>query len=60
MKNKLQVKINGQWEFVFCRNERKIDPVITDDIKKAVSADALEYFKKHFSHEFRVFSKGDL
>jgi len=52
---KLQVKINGIWEFVFCRNWKKRDPITTKDKSKALTVNALEYFKEKFgNHEFRV------
>ena len=54
-KTVLQVFLNGQWRYVFCRNERQRDPVTTDDKKKALGADAMEYFQgKYGNHEFRL------
>lgn len=51
---KLQVLLNGQWHYVFCRNERKPDPVTTKDRRKALHAQALAYFQAKFSeHVFR-------
>lgn len=52
---RLQVELSGSWEYVFCRNERLIDPVVTKDVKKALKKDALSYFKSHYgNHNFRV------
>jgi len=52
----LQVKLDGQWEYVFCYLVNKADPVITKDRRKALSAKRdLEYFKGKFgNHEFRA------
>lgn len=33
---RLQVKINNEWKYVFCRNERKDLPIITDDKLNAI------------------------
>ncbi len=52
---KLQVKINGEWKYVFCRNPRNANPIITENRRKALGAIDLEYFQNHFgNHEFRV------
>jgi hypothetical protein len=54
---RLQVLINGQWEYVFCRNELKRLPITTKDKLKAIrgNEDSLKYFKNHFgSLEFRI------
>lgn len=57
MMKRLQVLINKKWEYVFCRNERKDLPIITNDKSKAIKGnnDSLEYFKNYFgSLEFRI------
>ena len=52
---KLQVLINGQWEYVFCRSETQSSPVTTKDRRKALGADALSYFENKFAnHTFKV------
>lgn len=59
---KLQVLINGQWEYVFCRNDREpLQPITTKDKKKAITERAgdnqriLEYFNRFYSAlEFRL------
>lgn len=52
---KLQVKINGRWKYVFCRNTTMNDPVTTHDAQKAITGDALNCFQTNFAnHEFRV------
>lgn len=51
----LQVLLAGQWRYVFCRNVSRRDPVTTHDRAKALGADALGYFRRHFSgHAFRL------
>jgi hypothetical protein len=57
MRKTLQVLINDTWEYVFCRNPLKRDPIITKDKTKAIHGDeqSLEYFTKSFSeHNFRI------
>ena len=52
---KLQIRINGNWEYVFCYNGAKI--ITTKDSNKAIvgSGNSLEVFEKKFSNEvFRV------
>jgi len=52
---RLQVKLNGNWEYVFCYNPRNAEPIITQDKRKALLARDLEYFQIKFgNHEFRV------
>lgn len=54
---RLQVKINNEWKYVFCRNERKDLPIITDDKLNAIKGDkqSKEYFENHFGTlEFRI------
>ena len=51
----LQAKINGEWRYVFCRNERNAAPILTNDKRKALPAHALDYFRARFaSIEFRT------
>lgn len=51
----LQVKINDNWEYVFCRNSMQSAPVTTKNKKHALKADALKYFELKFgNHEFRL------
>lgn len=55
--NRLQVFINNKWEYVFCRNELKSFPVITDDKLKAVRGDeySLQYFESNFGNlKFKI------
>lgn len=54
---RLQVLENGEWKYVFCRNELKRNPITTDDKSKAIKGDdhSLEYFSNKFgAHEFRI------
>ena len=54
---RLQVLENGEWKYVFCRNELKRNPITTEDKNKAIKGDehSLEYFSNKFgTHEFRV------
>ena len=46
---KLEVMIDGEWHFVFCRNPLKALPVTTKDYRKALPDSAKDYFEKHFS-----------
>ena len=53
---KLQVLINDQWEYVFCRNQRVTDPITTKDKQKALRANdhSFHYFNMHYgNHKFR-------
>ena len=51
----LQVRMGGSWRYVFCRNSARRDPVTTHDRARALGAEALDYFRRHFAdHEFRV------
>ena len=53
---RLQVLINGNWEFVFCRNSQQAK-VITCNKEKAIhgDADSLAYFQRWFVNmEFRI------
>jgi len=61
---RLQALIDGKWENVFCHNEKKALPVITNNPKKAITERAgdgeriLKYFSKCYgSLEFRLISK---
>ena len=54
---RLQVFLNDQWEYVFCRNELKRNPIITSDKQKAIRGDkhSLEYFQSKYGFlEFRI------
>jgi len=58
---RLQVLLNGQWEYVFCRNDLELLPVTTKDRKKAVveiygdGERILEYYYRYFGDlEFRL------
>ena len=54
---RLQAKINGKWEYVFCRNERCVNPITTKDRLKALPGMAIEYFQSKYGNiEFRVIS----
>jgi len=51
----LQVFLNGQWEYVFCRNETRENPVTTKTRAKALPGRAIDYFQTHFgNHDFRI------
>ena len=51
---KLQVQIDENWKYVFCRNLGFATPITTDDKRKALKSDAKPYFEKHFgNHTFR-------
>jgi hypothetical protein len=54
---RIQVFINNQWEYLFCRDERDNKPIITKDRLKAQKGtnDALQYFSnKMASFNFRI------
>ena len=54
--NKLQVLINDNWEYVFCHNSLKFEPITTGDRLKAVPFNSLSlaYFEmKHSSYQFK-------
>ena len=55
--NELQVLENGEWKYVFCRNELT-GVVTTQDRRKALRGKgALEYFQTKFANsEFRLTS----
>jgi hypothetical protein len=48
---RLQVLINGEWEYVFCHNamRRQEYPVITKDKGKALKVNDMEYFQNKYS-----------
>ena len=48
---RLQVLINDNWEYVFCRNERDNKPITTKDRLKAQKGnnDSLKYFSDKMS-----------
>lgn len=55
MKKRLQVKINGEWCYVFCRVPGKADPLTTPDKDKALPDNDIDYFRLKFgNHEFRT------
>lgn len=52
---RLQVKINGEWQWVFSNTPGQAHPVTTKDKNKAIKADGLDYFQsKWANHEFRI------
>ena len=58
---KLQVLIDNQWQYVFCRNQIRWDPITTKEKRKALPIHfdqvetCLSYFQRHFSeHKFRI------
>lgn len=54
---RLQVLLDGEWKYVFCRNELERDPITTEDKKSAIKGieHSLKYFQQHFgNHEFRI------
>ena len=54
---KLKVLIEKEWEYVFCRNELKVNPITTKDKTKAIRGDknSLQYFERYFgNHIFKV------
>ncbi len=52
---KLQVKLNGKWEYVFCRNPLFKDPITTESQVASLGAQAMSYFKDCYgNHEFRL------
>ena len=56
---RLQVKIDNNWNYVFCRNELKRLPIVTDSKAKAIRGDqkSIKYFSRYFSNlEFRIIS----
>ena len=53
---KLQVKINNEWKYVFCRNERT-GLILAENPANAIHGDkeSLKYFQTKFNgHEFRI------
>lgn len=54
---RLQVLLNDEWEYVFCKNELLINPIITKNKTKAIKGNenSLNYFQKYFgNHKFRI------
>lgn len=54
---RLQVYLNNEWKYVFCRNERFTYPVTCKDRRKAIKGDShsLLYFERYFgNHKFRI------
>lgn len=57
MTKRLQVFVENEWKYVFCRNELKKLPIITDNRQNAIKGDnhSLQYFQSHYaSLEFRI------
>ena len=55
--NKLQVKINNDWKYVFCRNHLVQQPIVTDSYYKALhgTIQSLTYFTNYYSeYNFRI------
>ncbi len=53
---KMQVLINDQWEYVFCRNVKLDTPVTTDNKNKAITwhSHSIGYFTKLYANlQFR-------
>lgn len=60
---KLQVFIDGQWHYVFCRNESMRLPVICQDKTKAIKGNAhsLQYFQSNYANnEFRLYREAKI
>jgi len=54
---KLQVLLNGKWQYVFCRNPQKREPIVTQNKNNAITGDihSLTYFQDCFSElQFRI------
>lgn len=52
---RLQVKIDGKWQWVFSNTPRENHPVTTPKKEKAIKPDGMDYFKnKWANHEFRI------
>ena len=55
MTKRLQVLLNDEWQYVFCRNELFQDPITTKNKSKAVDRHGLNYFiSKYANHNFQV------
>jgi len=53
---KLQVLINGEWKYVFCRNPQMANPITTENKSKAIAAHkhSMAYFaSKYANHKFQ-------
>ncbi len=54
---KLQVFLDSNWQYVFCRNPQKREPIITQNKNNAITGDvhSLSYFQDCFSElQFRI------
>lgn len=54
---RLQVLIDNNWHYVFCRNFLKRLPILTENRLKAIRGNehSLKYFQDHFSElQFRI------
>ena len=54
---KLQALIDGKWQYVFCRNPQKREPITTPNRRNAITGDihSLSYFQDCFSElKFRI------
>jgi len=57
MTKRLQVLIDNNWEYVFCRNELKRNPITTKEKNNAIRGDdnSKAYFERYFSElTFRI------
>jgi len=53
---KMQVFINGAWQYVFCSNASLHDPVVTNDKNKAIAwhSHSIAYFTNKYANlQFR-------
>lgn len=54
---RLQVLLNNEWQYVFCRHETTRDPITTLDKMKAIRGDnhSLNYFQNFYgNYTFRI------
>jgi len=57
-KKVLQVQIDGEWKYVFCRNPQRRNPITTKKRSKALPGKAKGYFEtKYGNHKFRNTTK---
>ena len=57
---RLQVFLDNNWQYVFCRNELYNHPVITQNKNKAIKGNnhSLDYFSTKFANlEFRIYKE---
>lgn len=51
---KLQVYLDGKWQYVLCRNKAMRNPQTTPSRRKALDADAMPYFTMCYpGHAFK-------